>query len=120
MRIIVSLMDMHLGQTFPLCPTVDLQRYILICCQHEIGGLKDKPEKSVHNLDRSITPRFYKFFNSRNPDFYHTCYCLSGLSVAQHEYSWDGEIGEFLAKPRLEHVLGVPENLLVRSREQPT
>ncbi|XP_005106363.1 protein farnesyltransferase subunit beta [Aplysia californica] len=41
-----------------------LQEYILICCQHCYGGLIDKPGK----------PR----------DHYHTCYCLSGLSVAQH------------------------------------
>lgn len=40
-----------------------LQEYILICCQHPDGGLIDKPGK----------PR----------DVYHTCYTLSGLSVAQ-------------------------------------
>ncbi|XP_002735484.1 protein farnesyltransferase subunit beta-like [Saccoglossus kowalevskii] len=41
-----------------------LQEYVLICCQHFSGGLIDKPGKSR--------------------DHYHTCYCLSGLSVAQH------------------------------------
>uniref|UniRef100_A0A4W3I1Z1 Protein farnesyltransferase subunit beta n=1 Tax=Callorhinchus milii TaxID=7868 RepID=A0A4W3I1Z1_CALMI len=41
-----------------------LQEYILLCCQHSNGGLLDKPTKSR--------------------DFYHTCYCLSGLSLAQH------------------------------------
>ncbi|KAF2358264.1 PFTB repeat [Trinorchestia longiramus] len=41
-----------------------LQNYLLLCCQHPSGGLIDKPGKS--------------------PDFYHTCYTLSGLSVAQH------------------------------------
>ncbi|KAK7488350.1 hypothetical protein BaRGS_00020324 [Batillaria attramentaria] len=41
-----------------------LQEYLLICCQHPYGGLIDKPGR----------PR----------DHYHTCYCLSGLSVAQH------------------------------------
>ncbi|XP_059157217.1 protein farnesyltransferase subunit beta-like [Physella acuta] len=41
-----------------------LQEYILICCQHPHGGLIDKPGKAR--------------------DHYHTCYCLSGLSVAQH------------------------------------
>ena len=41
-----------------------LQEYVLLCCQHPGGGLIDKPGK----------PR----------DYYHTCYCLSGLSVAQH------------------------------------
>jgi protein farnesyltransferase subunit beta len=43
-----------------------LQEYVLYCCQHNQGGLVDKPGKS--------------------PDFYHTCYCLSGLSVARHCY----------------------------------
>ena len=41
-----------------------LQEYVLICCQHPGGGLIDKPGKAR--------------------DYYHTCYCLSGLSVAQH------------------------------------
>lgn len=41
-----------------------LERYILLCGQSINGGLRDKPSK----------PR----------DFYHSCYCLSGLSIAQH------------------------------------
>ncbi|XP_062857529.1 protein farnesyltransferase subunit beta isoform X2 [Trichomycterus rosablanca] len=41
-----------------------LQEYILLCCQNPGGGLLDKPGKAR--------------------DFYHTCYCLSGLSIAQH------------------------------------
>ncbi|XP_011137392.2 protein farnesyltransferase subunit beta [Harpegnathos saltator] len=41
-----------------------LQEYILVCCQHPLGGLLDKPGK--------------------NRDLYHTCYALSGLSVAQN------------------------------------
>ncbi|XP_046738518.1 protein farnesyltransferase subunit beta [Diprion similis] len=41
-----------------------LQKYLLACCQHPSGGLLDKPDK----------PR----------DVYHTCYTLSGLSVAQN------------------------------------
>ncbi len=41
-----------------------LQEYLLLCCQDQRGGLIDKPGKGR--------------------DFYHTCYCLSGLSVAQH------------------------------------
>ena len=41
-----------------------LQRYILHCCQNvDGGGLRDKPGKSR--------------------DFYHSCYSLSGLSIAQ-------------------------------------
>jgi protein farnesyltransferase subunit beta len=41
-----------------------LQEYILICCQKPNGGLLDKPGKPA--------------------DLYHSCYCLSGLSIAQH------------------------------------
>jgi len=40
-----------------------LQLWILVACQTELG-LRDKPGKS--------------------PDYYHTCYCLSGLSSSQH------------------------------------
>jgi len=40
-----------------------LQQYLLLCCQFFDGGLKDKPEK--------------------HRDQYHTCYALSGLSLAQ-------------------------------------
>ncbi|ESO83518.1 hypothetical protein LOTGIDRAFT_222587 [Lottia gigantea] len=47
-----------------LFDTSALQEYLLICCQHPNGGLIDKPGKTR--------------------DYYHTCYCLSGLSVAQH------------------------------------
>eukprot|EP01134_Creolimax_fragrantissima_P001181 CFRG1181T1 len=49
---------------------VALQDYILLACQEPFGGCVDKPGKSR--------------------DFYHTCYVLSGLSVAQH-YTRDGE-----------------------------
>ncbi|XP_022651789.1 protein farnesyltransferase subunit beta-like isoform X3 [Varroa jacobsoni] len=41
-----------------------LQEYILACCQAPNGGLIDKPGKPA--------------------DYYHTCYALSGLSIAQH------------------------------------
>jgi protein farnesyltransferase subunit beta len=41
-----------------------LQDYILYCCQVDSGGLRDKPGKGR--------------------DYYHTCYCLSGLSSSQH------------------------------------
>jgi protein farnesyltransferase subunit beta len=41
-----------------------LERYILLCAQDVHGGLRDKPSKSR--------------------DFYHSCYNLSGLSIAQH------------------------------------
>ncbi|KAL3785347.1 hypothetical protein ACHAWO_008024 [Cyclotella atomus] len=47
-----------------------LQRYILLCAQDVKGGLRDKP--------------------SKQRDFYHSCYNLSGLSVAQHKvcHTW--------------------------------
>lgn len=41
-----------------------LQLWILAACQGPHGGLRDKPGKP--------------------PDYYHTCYCLSGLAIAQH------------------------------------
>lgn len=41
-----------------------LVRFILSCCQGPKGGLRDKP--------------------SKNPDAYHTNYCLAGLSAAQY------------------------------------
>ncbi|KAI8062189.1 terpenoid cyclases/protein prenyltransferase alpha-alpha toroid [Gongronella butleri] len=41
-----------------------LQEYLLLCCQADRGGLIDKPGKG--------------------PDHYHTCYGLSGLTIAQH------------------------------------
>lgn len=44
----------------------------------------------------------------RSRDFYHTCYCLSGLSIAQHFGS-----GAMLH----DVVMGVPENVLVRQIE---
>ena len=47
-----------------LTDQVALQEYLLLCCQQRDGGLKDKPGK-------------YR-------DHYHTCYALSGLSIAQN------------------------------------
>lgn len=48
----------------PLYDVEALQLWLLQCCQAIKGGLRDKPGKPV--------------------DYYHTCYCLSGLSAAQH------------------------------------
>lgn len=62
---------------------IALQNYVLINCQYHAGGLIDKPGKSR--------------------DFYHTCYCLSGLSVAQH----------FILKHHMKvEAVGGEENLL--------
>jgi len=47
-----------------LFDSLALQRYVVVSCQAAQGGLRDKPGKY--------------------PDLYHTCYCLAGLSVAQH------------------------------------
>lgn len=48
----------------PLFDNRALQEYILICCQCPNGGLLDKPGKKR--------------------DIFHTCYTISGLSIAQH------------------------------------
>ncbi|XP_017469118.1 PREDICTED: protein farnesyltransferase subunit beta [Rhagoletis zephyria] len=50
-----------------LFDTSALQEYILLCCQKANGGLIDKPGKPQ--------------------DLYHTCYTLSGVSIAQHSES---------------------------------
>ncbi|CAK8533620.1 unnamed protein product [Lathyrus sativus] len=50
----------------PLFHSMALQQYILLCSQEQDGGLRDKPGK--------------------RRDHYHSCYCLSGLSLCQ--YSW--------------------------------
>jgi hypothetical protein len=52
------------GGALPLFSPSSLQSWLLLCCQVVNGGLRDKPGTSR--------------------DHYHTCYCLSGLSVAQH------------------------------------
>ena len=60
-----------------------LQQWLLCCCQDPRGGLRDKPDR----------PR----------DFYHTCYALSGLSLAQH--GWHG-------RQQQEQVVGPAANLV--------
>ena len=70
-----------------LLDRVRLQEYILRCCQLPEGGFRDKPGKSR--------------------DYYHTCYCLSGLSVAQH-----GALRGGGSSGGAVEVLGAPENLL--------
>ncbi|KAG1143314.1 hypothetical protein G6F37_007069 [Rhizopus arrhizus] len=58
----------HINTSDYLFDREGLQEYILLCCQSQYGGLLDKPGKRV--------------------DYYHTCYCLSGLSVAQHSIDY--------------------------------
>lgn len=53
--------------------------YIQKCCQAPNGGLRDKPGKS--------------------PDFYHSCYCLSGLSLCQNVYSFERLTNDILFIP---------------------
>lgn len=55
-----------------------LERYILLCAQDVHGGLRDKP--------------------SKHRDFYHSCYNLSGLSVAQHHGVNATEFGHSTSK----------------------
>ena len=53
------------GGIASLFSTDGLLDYLLVCCQMPYGGLRDKP--------------------GRGRDYYHTCYCLSGLAVAAAE-----------------------------------
>ncbi|XVE67941.1 hypothetical protein DITRI_Ditri09bG0028100 [Diplodiscus trichospermus] len=71
----------------PLFNSLALQQYILLCSQELDGGLRDKPGKSR--------------------DHYHTCYCLSGLSVCQHSWSEDED-----SPPLPRAMLGPYSNLL--------
>ncbi|RAL40907.1 hypothetical protein DM860_008605 [Cuscuta australis] len=78
----------HASRT-PLFDSIGLQRYIILCSQHvDGGGFRDKPGK----------PR----------DHYHTCYCLSGLSISQYIWAKD-----FNTPPFPGHVLGPYSNNLV-------
>jgi prenyltransferase beta subunit len=72
---------------------------VLYCCQNvKGGGLLDKPGKW--------------------PDFYHSCYCLSGLSISQHKYTRDvSAVGGYVLRSdgggELPFVIGDDNNLLV-------
>ena len=70
-------LDAHPVEDDLLYDPLALQLWLLACCQGK-RGLRDKPGK--------------------HPDYYHTCYCLSGLSSAQHASG---------------HVLGGKRNQLV-------
>jgi protein farnesyltransferase subunit beta len=60
---LLDLQDFATSSGRILFDTAMLERYILLCAQEIQGGLRDKPS----------APR----------DFYHSCYNLSGLSIAQ-------------------------------------
>ncbi|XP_027154606.1 protein farnesyltransferase subunit beta [Coffea eugenioides] len=70
----------------PIFSSMHLQQYLLLCSQ-EGAGFRDKPGK----------PR----------DHYHTCYCLSGLSVCQYCSSADAD-----SPPLARDILGPYSNLL--------
>ncbi|PIK62700.1 hypothetical protein BSL78_00395 [Apostichopus japonicus] len=80
---VLSKQDTSLDCTSWMFNEEALQEYILICCQNLNGGLVDKPGK----------PR----------DYYHTCYCLSGLSLSQHYLNEHHSCN---------YVMGGPENEL--------
>jgi protein farnesyltransferase subunit beta len=72
-----------------------LQEYVLLACQDLAGGLRDKPGKAR--------------------DHYHTCYCLSGLSVAQHRR--DGRVvdaGRMVGDPGVNTVAAVDPKFNIR------
>ncbi|XP_059670160.1 protein farnesyltransferase subunit beta-like isoform X2 [Cornus florida] len=71
----------------PLFNSIALQQYILLCSQLDNGGFRDKPGK--------------------NRDYYHTCYCLSGLAVCQYSSSKDAD-----SPPLPRTVMGPYSNLL--------
>lgn len=57
---VFPLLQEMLGDSHSVLHPQALSDYVLVCCQHERGGLIDKPTK--------------------HRDFYHSCYCLSGLA----------------------------------------
>ena len=67
-----------------ICDQLALQKYILLCCQQHDGGLRDKPSKFR--------------------DFYHTCYALSGLSIAQNGVGNVSNTSPIVYKNKLDHV----------------
>jgi protein farnesyltransferase subunit beta len=66
----------------------ELLYYVLQCCQQPCGGgLRDKP--------------------STNVDFYHTCYSLSGASIASNNFAFESD---FEALRELQRRKWLPEN----------
>ncbi|TPX42063.1 protein farnesyltransferase [Synchytrium endobioticum] len=81
----------------PLFDRGALQKWIVLFGQEPKGGLRDKPGKKA--------------------DFYHSCYALSGLSLAQHMYKFNPETPggfEICISPEYEPlpVFGAPTNKL--------
>ncbi|KAI7866985.1 terpenoid cyclases/protein prenyltransferase alpha-alpha toroid [Spinellus fusiger] len=69
-----------------------LQEYLLLCCQSEYGGCIDKPGKG--------------------PDYYHTCYGLSGLSTAQHTLLYNNTAVQEFSKHGLDASKGGLSSLM--------
>ncbi|ETE72721.1 Protein farnesyltransferase subunit beta [Ophiophagus hannah] len=67
------------------------------------AGLLPLLHRALHAKGKFELQNVTRAFPTGSRDFYHTCYCLSGLSIAQHFGS-----GDLLH----EVVLGVPENRL--------
>ncbi|GAB4849186.1 hypothetical protein Ancab_003996 [Ancistrocladus abbreviatus] len=82
----LSFVEQH-AEMGPLFHSLPLQQYILLCSQVPNGGFRDKPGK----------PR----------DYYHSCYCLSGLVVAQYSWSKDAD-----SSPLPQELFGPYSNLL--------
>ncbi|KAG7826941.1 hypothetical protein KL920_004939 [Ogataea angusta] len=101
---LTPLLEIATGQR-DLLNRIQLQNYILCCCQDEPAGLRDKP--------------------STRADFYHTNYVLCGLSMTQHyqEYKAGEYIGHRILDPSitdisdanhvrsLDPIYGVPSGL---------
>ncbi|CAF3957241.1 unnamed protein product [Rotaria magnacalcarata] len=63
-----EILDKNIKNHQPLFDTIAAQEYVLLCCQGEkTGGFTDRPKTEART------------------DFYHTCYCLSGLSLFQDD-----------------------------------
>ena len=80
------------NEFIPLFNSLQLQKYLLVICQSHQGGITDKPPKPS--------------------DYYHTCYGLSGLSIAQN---YDNKLlGPQINKlETIDPVYGIIENKLV-------
>ncbi|WIA37295.1 hypothetical protein OEZ86_014233 [Tetradesmus obliquus] len=81
----------------PLFNPRALQCWLLRACQQLKGGLRDKPGKSA--------------------DYYHSCYCLSGLSMAQH-IAGGGVVGPAQNQlPRVDPLVNVLAGKLQQAKE---
>jgi protein farnesyltransferase subunit beta len=89
--------DASAAAAYPLFNPRALQCWLLRACQQLKGGLRDKPGKSA--------------------DYYHSCYCLSGLATAQH-IAGGGVVGPAQnAMPRVDPLLNVLAEKLQQAKE---